>query len=67
MKKMKILTVNGQSYEVCDPQAAKIDDGAVTADKTWSAQKLSGVLGELETALNGILEIQNVLIGGGSL
>lgn len=63
MKKMKILTVNGQSYEVCDPQAAKIDDDAVSADKTWSAQKLSGVLGDLDATLDGILEIQNGLIG----
>ena len=63
MKKMKILTVNGQSYEVCDPQAAKIDDNAATADKTWSSQKLSGVLGDLDATLDGILEIQNGLIG----
>ena len=64
---MKILTVNGQSYEVCDPQAARIDDNALTSDKTWSAQKLSGVLGDVENALDGILNIQNVLIGGGSV
>lgn len=67
MKKMKILTVNGQSYEVCDPQAAHIDDDAVAADTTWSSIKLSGILGETEASLDGIIAIQNELIGGGNV
>ena len=67
MKKMKILTVNGQSYEVCDPRAVHIDDEAVSADTAWSSQKLSGILGETEASLDSILAIQNELIGGGSV
>ena len=42
---MKILTVNGEQYEVVDAQAR------VT-------------LGDVETALDSILAIQNELMGG---
>lgn len=64
---MKTLTVNGQTYTVADPDAAHIDDSSTAADKTWSAEKLSGTLGDVETALDGILAIQNELIGGESV
>ena len=63
MKKLKILTVNGQSYEICDPQAARIEDGAVTAESTWSSQKLDSLLGDVEVSLDGILDLQNKLMG----
>ena len=61
---MKTLTVNGQTYTVADPDAAHIDETSTAPDKTWSAEKLRGVLGDVETALDGILAIQNGLIGG---
>lgn len=64
MKKMKILTVNGQSYTVCDPEAAHIDDGVVAGDMTWSSQKLSDVFGDVESAVDEIISLQNRLIGG---
>ncbi len=47
MEEMKILTVNGEQYEVVDDKARK-------------------TLGDVETALDGILAIQNALIGGES-
>lgn len=64
---MKTLTVNGQTYTVADPDAAHIDDTSTARDMTWSAQKLSATLGDVETALDGILAIQNELIGGESV
>lgn len=67
MNKMKILTVNGQSYEVFDPEAARIDDTGVADEKTWSSRKISETFGTVETALDGILAIQNELIGGGTV
>ena len=63
---MKTLTVNGQTYTVADPDAAHIDDASAAPDKTWSAQKLSAALGDVETALDGIIAIQNELMGGES-
>lgn len=63
---MKTLTVNGQTYTVADPDAAHIDDSSAAPDKTWSAEKLSATLGDVETALDSIIEIQNGLIGGGT-
>lgn len=61
---MKTLTVNGQTYTVADPDAAHIDDSSTAPDKTWSAEKLQGVLGDVETALDEIVAIQNELMGG---
>lgn len=43
MKEMKTLTVNGITYAVTDPNAARIDDSAVGAD-AWSAKKLVDTL-----------------------
>lgn len=63
---MKTLTVNGQTYTVADPDAAHIDDSSTARDKTWSAEKLSGTLGDVQTALDGIIAMQNELIGGES-
>lgn len=63
---MKTLTVNGQTYTVADPDAAHIDDSSTAPDKTWSAEKLSATLGDVETALDGIIAMQNELIGGES-
>ena len=41
MKEMKTLTINGVTYTVADPDAAHIDDGAVSADTAWSGAKVS--------------------------
>ena len=63
---MKTLTVNGQTYTVADPDAAHIDDTSVSPDKTWSAEKLQGLMGDVEKALDSIIAIQNELLGGGN-
>lgn len=39
MNQFKTLTINGNTYTVKDPQAAKIDDGKVGED-TWSSRKI---------------------------
>ncbi len=43
MEIVKTLTVEGKTYQLCDPEAARIDDGAVGAD-AWSAKKLIDTL-----------------------
>lgn len=48
MEQMKILTVNGEQYEVVDAQ-------------------LRQTMGDVESALDSILEMQNALIGGESV
>ena len=63
---MKTLTVNGQTYTVAVPDAAHIDASSTARDKTWSAEKLSATLGDVETALDGIIAMQNELTGGES-
>ena len=60
MNLFKTLTVDGQTYTV----AAGVDDGAVSADTTWSSKKIDDQLGNIATALDGIIAIQNGLIGG---
>lgn len=37
------------------------------ATNTWTVQKISGGLGDVEAALDAIIKIQNSLIGGGSV
>ena len=64
MKKLKTLTVNGERYQITDPEAARIDDTAVADGSTWSSSKLAGTLGDVASALEGILAIQNQLTGG---
>lgn len=61
---MRTLTVNGQTYTVADPDAAHIDDSSVSPDMTWSAEKLQGLLGNVEGALDEIIAIQDALMGG---
>ena len=39
MKKMKTLTVNGETFAVCDPEAARIDD-SVAGDQAWSGKQI---------------------------
>ena len=39
MKKMKTLTVNGETFAVCDPEAARIDD-SVVGEQAWSGKQI---------------------------
>ena len=41
-----------------------IDDASTAPEKTWSAQKLTALVGDLDTALDALLVIQNSLLGG---
>ena len=47
-----------------------IDDSQISSSTTWSSQKISdeieSAVGDIETALDSIIEIQNDLIGGGT-
>lgn len=43
---------------------SQIDDSVVSATKTWSSKKIDGLIGDTESALDAIIEIQNSLIGG---
>ncbi|MBO5317562.1 MAG: hypothetical protein J6A74_03890 [Oscillospiraceae bacterium] len=40
MKKIKILTVGGESYQITDPEAARIDDGVMDEVHTWSGKEI---------------------------
>lgn len=60
MNIFKTLTIGGQTYAV----AAGIDDGAVSADTTWSSEKLHTLVGNVEASLDAIIAIQELLIGG---
>lgn len=44
--------------------APAIDDSSAAADKTWSAQKLTEMLGDLDRALDRILALQETYLGG---
>lgn len=44
--------------------APAIDDTSADPEKTWSAQKLTACLGDLDAALDAVLAIQNALLGG---
>lgn len=46
MAEMKKLTVNGQTYTVRDPEAARIDDTAVSENTAWSSKKISDEIGK---------------------
>ena len=46
--------------------APAIDDTSADPQKTWSAQKLSQTLGQLDAALDGILALQQTYLGGDS-
>ena len=47
--------------------APAIDDTSADPQKTWSAQKLSQTIGQLDAALDAVLALQNQLLGGDSL
>ena len=51
MAKMKTLTINGKSYAVTDPDAARIDD-AVVGENTWSSRKITDVLTQARKEYN---------------
>lgn len=44
MKQIKTITVNGNTYEIADPDAAHIDDSAVDTN-AWSSRKISDAIG----------------------
>lgn len=44
-----------------------IDDENTGPKSTWSSEKIASEIGSIETALDAIIEIQNSLIGGGSV
>lgn len=60
MNTFKTLTVDGQTYTM----ASAVYDDAVSADTTWSSEKLDGMLGDVDAALVQIIAIQEGLMGG---
>ena len=57
MKPIKTLTVGGETYQITDPEAAKIDDNAVAPDQTWSSKKIAHELGDIKATLDSIIAI----------
>jgi len=47
MADMKYLSINGVTYTVADPNAASVNDQAVSPDTTWSSGKIHGELQKL--------------------
>jgi len=60
MSYIHTIRVGDTEYSI----APAIDDTSADPEKTWSAQKLTACLGDMETALDGILAIQSALLGG---
>lgn len=54
------LTVDGQTYTI----ASSIQDDGVSPNTTWSSEKIAGLLGDTEQALDSILAMQEKLMGG---
>ena len=54
------IRVGEKDYQI----APAIDDTSADPQKTWSAQKLTACLGDLEAALDAVLQIQTTLLGG---
>ena len=59
------------SVSITSAEVPGMDDGKTTDFSTWSSQKIAEELesniGSIETALDAIIDIQNSLIGGGSV
>ena len=53
MAEIKTLTVGGQTYDIRDPDAARIDDTVKNATKTWSSEKISE---EIKTAGGAVID-----------
>ena len=60
MSYIHTIRVGDTDYQI----SPAIDDTSADPDKTWSAKKLSACLGDMDTALDAILAIQNTLLGG---
>lgn len=60
MNYIHTIRVGEQEYAI----APAIDDTSTDPQKTWSAQKLAAAFGDLDAALDGILAVQNALLGG---
>ena len=56
------IRVGETDYQI----APAIDDSSADPEKTWSAKKLTQTLGDLETALDALLSMQESLMGGDS-
>lgn len=61
MNYIHTIRVGQQEYAI----APAIDDTSADPKKTWSAQKLTATLGDLDTALASLLALQDTLLGGG--
>lgn len=57
MLKMKTLTVGDKTYQVWDPEAARVDDAAV-GEQVWSSKKLVETFCPLQTARGGEVKLQ---------
>lgn len=57
MLKLKTLTVGDKTYQVWDPEAARVDDSAV-GEQVWSSQKLVETFCPLQTARGGEVKLQ---------
>lgn len=44
MNTIHTITVNGQSFQVTDPAAARINDGIISRDLVWSAKQIVDAL-----------------------
>lgn len=67
MKQIQTIIINGVRYDIYDPSAARVDDVAVSAESTWSSDKINTLLGDVESALDSVLAIQEELTGGESV
>lgn len=52
---------------IYESRVALLADSFTAPGFTWSSQKIATEIGSIETALDGIITIQNSLIGGGSV
>ena len=60
MNYIHTIRVGDTDYAV----GSAIDDTSAAADKTWSARKLTALVGDLDAALDALLALQNGLLGG---
>lgn len=72
MRDMNRLTVNAESYRIRDEQAVSFELQSLTAEQMAQARANIGAagaeaMGDVDAALDGILAIQNALIGGDGL
>lgn len=59
MNKIEKLTINGVSYAICDPDAARVQDEAV-GENTWSSQKILDTFAPKFTAEGNLVKCRSV-------